>query len=67
MRLKYLYYLGSFLLFIGLLWMFLPHAYHQRILNAKEEVNHLIHIFEGLIIAVIGLVIMFYKERKDKT
>ena len=65
-RLRYLYYLGSFLLFIGLLWMFLPHAFHQKILSEKEDVEHLIHIFQGLIFVVIGLALMILSNRYKK-
>ena len=55
------------MLFIGLLWMFLPHAYHQKVLSEEEEVEHLIHIFQGLIFVGIGLVIIIFSNKNRKS
>ena len=54
MRVKlFFYFLGSLILFTGLLWMMLPHAYHNKITIQK---NHLLHIIQGIIISVIGII-----------
>lgn len=55
-----LYNLGALILFLGLLWMFLPHATHESILDQVEQegASHLSHTIHGAIAAVIGLVIM---------
>ena len=67
MNFKILYTVGTVLLFLGLLWMFLPHASHALILNEKEETSHFLHIFEGLIAVVIGVTILIKTEKKIKT
>lgn len=56
---------GAVILFIGFLWIFLPHAAHAEITNNLEE-NHLFHIFEGLVIALTGLTLMVLSNRYDK-
>ena len=60
---KPLYYLGIFLLFIGLLWMFLPHALHEQVLNKEEETEHIFHIFQGALITILGLIIMVKNKK----
>ena len=67
MKINYFYYAGCFFLFIGLLWMFLPHAFHQRVLSEKEEIKHIIHIFEGLVFVVIGLVLIIFSNKNKKS
>ena len=55
------YFIGSILLFLGLLWMLLPHAFHSQILQENEpeqQTEHYLHILQGLIVAVSGLYIM---------
>jgi nitrate reductase gamma subunit len=62
---KILYALGCIILFLGLLWMFLPHAYHSSILQ-EDETSHLFHTFEGAIGALLGLIILIASSRHMK-
>jgi hypothetical protein len=66
---KILYGIGCVVLFLGLLWMFLPHAYHGAILQEDEEreTSHLFHTLEGAIGAVLGLIILIVSNRSLKT
>lgn len=70
MNLKILYFSGSAILFLGLLWMFLPHAYHS-LLAEKDEISHLTHILQGAIVSTPGLILLVYsnkiKKEKAKT
>ena len=59
---KKLYIFGSILLFLGLLWMFLPHAVHTS-LTREKEITHIFHTLEGFAVVVIGLGIMIYAQR----
>ena len=61
---KQLYYFGIFLLFIGLLWMFLPHILHEQVINSEEEKEHIIHIFQGVLIVILGLLIMVKNKKR---
>ncbi len=65
MKIKYLYYFGTLLLFLGLLWMFLPHTAHDIILNESEQSSHLFHTFEGAFIAIVGIVIMVISNKLE--
>lgn len=65
MNLKILYFSGSLFLFLGLLWMFLPRAYHS-LLTKKSAISHLTHILQGAIVAVLGLVLIAYSNKKEK-
>ena len=60
---RYIYWLGTFILFLGLLWMFLPHTTHHLILNEHEESSHLFHTMEGGFIAVIGIMVMVFSSK----
>jgi len=44
--------------------MFLPHAFHAKILSEQEETNHLYHVFQGLVGVIMGLAIMFKTEKQ---
>jgi len=59
-----IYVFGTIILFIGLLWMFLPHALHEQVLNREEETKHIFHIFQGVLIVVIGLLIMIKSKKR---
>ncbi|HLC31654.1 MAG TPA: hypothetical protein VJK51_03225 [Candidatus Nanoarchaeia archaeon] len=68
---KLIYILGSIVLFLGLIWMLLPHAAHGEVAesltgngeDALEE-SHLTHTLEGLIATVVGLILMAYTEKQ---
>ena len=60
---KMLYVLGTLFLFLGLLWMFLPHAIHGQVFK-EEETEHLFHILEGAVISVLGLALMIRSKKK---
>ncbi|MBI2670401.1 hypothetical protein HYX18_00245 [Candidatus Woesearchaeota archaeon] len=49
-------------MFIGILWMMLPHAYHERLINESDS-NHVFHIIQGLITTLIGLSIMLCNNK----
>ena len=53
-----IYNFGALILFFGLLWMFLSHAVHENVINQSEETSHVFHIFQGLILVLIGLFVM---------
>ena len=60
------YNFGALLLFLGLLWMFLPHAVHQLILSEEQETSHILHIVQGVIVAVGGLGFMLLGKKYNK-
>jgi len=71
---KTIYYIGAVLLFIGLLWVFLPHASHAQVTETltghgeeEEETEHYIHLLQGLIAIIAGLILMFYTEDRTNT
>ena len=70
MNFRFLFFLGSVLLFIGLFWMLLPHAYHNEIISEIDEdareVSHYLHLLEGLIPTILGLTLMILNENKLK-
>ena len=66
MKVFSIYNIGSFILFIGLLWMFLPHTAHELILNEIEESEHYIHLIEGLILTLSGLGLMILSQKYNK-
>lgn len=63
MNFKVIYNIGSIILFLGMLWSFLPHAYHSLI-TQEDETEHYIHLLEGVIGIVLGLIIMIWSNRK---
>ncbi len=68
MKFSFIYFIGSITLFIGLLWMFLPHAYHEEILenvSYNVDLSHITHTVQGLILTLIGLIIMILVQKKD--
>ena len=70
MNFKIIYVIGSFLLFVGLLWMLLPHSFHEEVISHVDEdsldISHTLHILQGLIPAILGLILMIYAEKKLK-
>ena len=70
MNFNFLYFLGSILVFIGLFWMLLPHALHEQIIVEIDEeglgISHYIHLLEGLIPTILGLILMIYLEKHQK-
>ncbi len=64
MRFKIIYNLGSIILFLGLFWMLLPHAFHEKIIGNVVEESHIAHTIQGLIIAILGLIIMAFTDKK---
>ncbi|MBM3233072.1 hypothetical protein FJZ18_02810 [Candidatus Pacearchaeota archaeon] len=58
-----LYVIGSVLLFIGLIWLFLPHVYHNQALGSSDE-SHYMHILEGVIVVFLGLITLIASTRK---
>ncbi|MBI3334179.1 hypothetical protein HYZ97_01725 [Candidatus Pacearchaeota archaeon] len=69
-----MYAIGCICLFLGLLWMFLPHASHAAFIESvgghadAEEIlkEHLIHTGEGLVLTLIGLWLLVCNERRQK-
>ena len=70
MNFKIIYFLGAVVLFLGLLWSLLPHAFHEKVsLFEKDDsftFSHQIHLLEGLITAIFGLIILIYSDKKIK-
>lgn len=62
MNFKFIFFLGSLFLFLGLFWLLLPHAYHEKL--TEFDSSHLFHILEGLILTLLGLILMIYSEKK---
>ena len=63
MKFNFFYFFGSFILFLGLLWVFLPHTAHQELLPG-DEVEHLYHTLQGAAVVVVGLGIMIVSRKK---
>ena len=63
---KFLFILGALILFLGLLWMFLPHQYHEAILTPEQEEEHYIHIIQGIIPTILGIILMNISEKRSK-
>lgn len=61
---KTLYWICTVVLFLGLLWVFLPHAFHNAI-TQENETSHYTHIIEGIIPTIIALVVMIWNEEKS--
>jgi len=62
---KLFYHFGTAVLFLGLLWMFLPHAAHAMVLHEESE-SHITHTLQGVVVVIVGLAIMIVTERKIK-
>ncbi len=46
--------------------MFLPHASHGKIISSYEETSHIIHILEGFIFAILGIVLIKLNNKSYK-
>lgn len=62
MKNKILYYVGATILFLGFLWMFLPHAAHDKLLLNHN--SHVLHTLQGAGIVIIGIIIMVFSNNK---
>lgn len=74
---KAVYFSGCVMLFLGLLWMFLPHALHGKalssvslkIINSDEELekesdwHHITDILFGMIIVFMAIIILLYSNK----
>ena len=60
---KIIYFIGATFLFLGFFWMFLPHVYHVKIL--EEENFHIVHVFQGFAVAILGLALMLYSTKEQ--
>ncbi|MBI5803097.1 hypothetical protein HY448_00195 [Candidatus Pacearchaeota archaeon] len=65
MNFKFVYWLLWTFVFLGLLWMFLPHAFHNTITN-DTATEHITHILQGLIPVLLSLAVLIYLERNGK-
>lgn len=67
---KTIYWICTVVLFLGLLWMFLPHAAHNAIVfeieHEEEETEHYEHVIQGLIPTLLALAGMIWNEKKGK-
>jgi nitrate reductase gamma subunit len=57
---------GVLVLFLGLSWMFLPHATHVAIIDDEESEEHIIHVIEGGIAALAGVGLIEFENRRLK-
>ena len=66
MKFNVLFIFGIIFLFLGLLWMFLPHAVHDKLIEevGKNESSHFTHTLEGAVVAALGAVLLIVEERK---
>jgi len=46
--------------------MFLPHAFHEKIISFRVESAHITHVFQGVVFVVLGLAIMIFSNRLEK-
>ncbi|MBI2449173.1 hypothetical protein HYV49_02660 [Candidatus Pacearchaeota archaeon] len=60
-RKKVIYWLGTILLFAGLLLAFLPHATHEKI-GLDKETGHSSHIISGITLIIISLIILIKNQ-----
>lgn len=60
------YWLGCIILFLGLLWLLLPHAYHHTVSDAIgiDDEIHWLHILEGVIGTLLGLWLVVISQPK---
>lgn len=68
MNFKALRRISVVLLFVGLLWMMLPHAFHNVVLEELHEetgFSHYIHLTQGLALTIISIVILNYCDKKQ--
>ncbi len=68
MNFKNLRRISVVLLFVGLLWMMLPHAFHNLVLEEVHEetiFSHYTHLIQGLALTIAGLAIMNYCDKKQ--
>jgi len=61
---KAAYTIGCIILFIGLFWILLPHAYHDLITN-EDETAHSTHLVQGAILTLTGLALLIYTTREQ--
>ena len=68
MKFYFFYFIGCVFVFCGLLWSFMPHVYHEQVFHSIDEdsieLPHIIHILQGVIPVIIGLIIMVYSNKK---
>jgi hypothetical protein len=66
---KIVYFIGCIVLFLGLLWSFLPHVYHEQVNEALDtgfSVSHAIHIAQGVAGILLGLILIYYANTRLK-
>ena len=52
---------GIIILFIGFVFAFLPHVYHQKF--GFSESSHLIHVIYGMVLVIVALAILIYNNK----
>lgn len=62
---KTLFIIGSIILFFGLLWLLLPHTIHEKFVLTKDDI-HIRHIYQGIILIILGLVVMVVSNKLEK-
>ena len=65
-RLKTLEVIGTVILFLGILFAFLPHAWHSAILEEEVETSHFTHTIYGIAAAIVGLGILIWDKKKNQ-
>jgi len=61
---KTAYTFGCIILFIGLFWIMLPHAYHDILAN-EDETPHYTHLIQGVFFTLLGLTLLIYTTREQ--
>ncbi len=59
---KVLFYAGTIVMLAGWIIAFLPHATHAQI-GLGEDTDHLVHIFEGTLLVLVGLLGMVISSK----
>jgi hypothetical protein len=61
------YNFGTLILFLGLLWMFLPHAAHELLLSEIEEAEHYVHILQGTMLTLAGIGFLVLEQKRNRS
>ncbi|HLG24459.1 MAG TPA: hypothetical protein VI564_06035 [Candidatus Nanoarchaeia archaeon] len=65
-KVKALEIIGTIILFFGILFAFLPHAWHDAILQEEVGVSHFTHTIYGILAAIVGLGILIWSNKIPK-
>jgi len=61
MNFSFILFFGIIILGVGLIWLLIPHAFHERVADSS---THFSHTVAGFVISLFGVLILLWDERK---